>query len=71
MRVALSFVWRLLGAHLAGPQAAELIYTLALALRAGATLDDLQTARAVHPTLSEALNWASFTTETVTPQQGG
>ena len=62
---------RLLGAHLAGPQAAELIYTLALALRAGATLDDLQTARAVHPTLSEALNWASFTTETVTPQQGG
>ena len=62
---------RLLSAHLAGPQAAELIYTLALALRAGATLDDLQTARAVHPTLSEALNWASFTTETVTPQQGG
>lgn len=61
---------RLLGAHLAGPHAAELIYTLGLALRAGATLDDLQTARAVHPTLSEALNWAAFATETVTPQQG-
>jgi len=58
---------RLLGAHLAGPQAAELIYTLGLALRAGATLDDLRAARPVHPTLSEALNWAAFATETVTP----
>jgi glutathione reductase (NADPH) len=58
---------RLLGAHLAGPQAAELIYTLGLAIRAGATLDDLRTARPVHPTLSEALNWAAFATETVTP----
>jgi glutathione reductase (NADPH) len=58
---------RLLGAHLAGPQAAELIYTLALALRAGATLDDLREARPVHPTLSEALNWAAFSVETVTP----
>lgn len=58
---------RLLGVHLAGPQAAELIYTLGLALRAGATLDDLRDARPVHPTLSEALNWASFAVETVTP----
>jgi glutathione reductase (NADPH) len=62
---------RLLGAHLAGPQAAELIYTLAVALRAGAMLEDLQGARAVHPTLSEALNWASFATETVTPGRRG
>jgi len=58
---------RLLGAHLAGPQAGELIYTLGLALRAGATLDDLRTARPVHPTLSEALNWAAFATQTVKP----
>jgi len=58
---------RLLGAHLAGPQAAELIHTLGLALRAGATLDDLREARPVHPTLSEALNWAAFSVETVTP----
>jgi glutathione reductase (NADPH) len=58
---------RLLGAHLAGPQAAELIYTLALAIHAGTTLEDLQAARAVHPTLSEALNWASFATQTVRP----
>ena len=58
---------RLLGAHLAGPQAAELIYALGLALRAGATLDDLREARPVHPSLSEALNWAAFATQTVTP----
>ncbi len=58
---------RLLGAHLAGPRAAELIYGLAVALRAGATLTDVQDARAVHPTLSEALNWASFAVETVRP----
>jgi pyruvate/2-oxoglutarate dehydrogenase complex dihydrolipoamide dehydrogenase (E3) component len=58
---------RLLGAHLAGPQAAELIYTFALAIHAGAMLEDLQAARAVHPTLSEALNWASFATQTVRP----
>ena len=58
---------RLLGAHLAGPQAAELIYALALALRAGATLDDLQRVRPVHPTLSEALNWAAYATQTVQP----
>ncbi len=56
---------RLLGAHLAGPHAGDLIYTLAVALRAGATLDDLQAARAIHPTLSEALNWASFAVEVV------
>lgn len=62
---------RLLGAHLAGPQAAELIHTLGLAIRAGATLDDLRDARPVHPTLSEALNWAAFTTESVTPPHGG
>ncbi len=58
---------RLVGAHLAGPHAAELIYGLAVAVRAGATLDDVQATRAVHPTLSEALNWASFAVETVTP----
>jgi glutathione reductase (NADPH) len=59
---------RLLGAHLACPQAAELIHTLGLAIRAGATLDDLRDARPVHPTLSEALNWAAFSVETVMPQ---
>ena len=58
---------RLAGAHLAGPHAGELIYGLAVALRAGATLEDLRATRAVHPTLSEALNWASFAAETVTP----
>jgi pyruvate/2-oxoglutarate dehydrogenase complex dihydrolipoamide dehydrogenase (E3) component len=36
-------------------------------MRAGATLDDLQVTRAVHPTLSEALHFASFAVETVAP----
>ncbi len=58
---------RLAGAHLAGPHASELIYTFAVALRAGARLTDVTTARAVHPTLAEALNWASYSVETVTP----
>lgn len=59
---------RLVGAHLAGPHAGELIYGLAVAVRAGATLGHLQTTRAVHPTLAEALNWAAFTVETIAPQ---
>jgi pyruvate/2-oxoglutarate dehydrogenase complex dihydrolipoamide dehydrogenase (E3) component len=58
---------RLLGAHLAGQHAGDLIYVLALAARAGAALADLQMTRAVHPTLAEALNWASFNVESVTP----
>lgn len=58
---------RLAGAHVAGPSAGELIYGLALALQAGATLDDLQTARAVHPTVAEAVSWAAASAETVTP----
>jgi glutathione reductase (NADPH) len=58
---------RLLGAHLAGPHAGDLIYTLSVAWRAAASLDDLQASRAVHPTLSEALNWASFAVEVVRP----
>ncbi len=58
---------RLLGAHLAGPHASDLIYTMALAMRAGATLEEVQAARPIHPSLSEALNWAAFSVETVTP----
>jgi glutathione reductase (NADPH) len=58
---------RLVGAHLAGAHASELVYALAIALRAGTTLDALQATRAVHPSFSEALNWASFSVQTVTP----
>ena len=58
---------RLLGVHLAGPQAVELIYGLAIALRAGATIADVRSTRAVHPSLSEAVNWAAFSPETMRP----
>jgi glutathione reductase (NADPH) len=58
---------RLAGAHLAGPHASELIYSFAVALRAGAHVSDITAARAIHPTLAEALNWASYSLETITP----
>jgi glutathione reductase (NADPH) len=58
---------RLAGAHLAGPHASELIYVFAVALRAGAHLTDFTTTKAVHPSVAEALNWAGYSIETVTP----
>ena len=36
----------------------------------GAGTAGTRVARPVHQTLSETLNWASFTTKTVTAQQG-
>ena len=45
----------LLGVHLAGPSASELIGEAALALEMGATLDDLAATIHPHPTLSEGL----------------
>ena len=44
---------RLLGAGMVGPQAGELIQGLAVALSAGATLDDLGRTLGIHPTLAE------------------
>ena len=58
---------RLVGGHLAGPSAGELIYALSIAVQAGATVADLQRARAVHPTLAEAISWAASSPETVAP----
>jgi pyruvate/2-oxoglutarate dehydrogenase complex dihydrolipoamide dehydrogenase (E3) component len=58
---------RLVGGHLAGPTAGELIYALSIAVRAGTTVEDLQRARAVHPTLAEAISWAASSPETVEP----
>jgi len=45
----------LLGAHIAGPDAGELIGEAALALEMGATLDDVALTIHPHPTLSEGL----------------
>jgi dihydrolipoyl dehydrogenase len=44
----------LLGAHLAGPRATDLIAELALALEMGATNEDLALTMHAHPTLAEA-----------------
>lgn len=51
---------RLLGAHIAGPTASDLIYALALAVRHRHTAEDLQVVLGIHPAYSEAINWASF-----------
>jgi len=58
---------RLVGGHLAGPSAGELIYALSIAVQARATVADLQRARAVHPTLAEAISWAAASPETIEP----
>lgn len=50
---------RLLGAHIIGPHAADLIHECALALKLGASLADLAGTIHAHPTLSEALHQAA------------
>jgi glutathione reductase (NADPH) len=46
---------RLLGAHIVGPEAAEMVQLLAVALQAGARKADLDSTLAVHPTLAEEM----------------
>jgi dihydrolipoamide dehydrogenase len=46
---------RILGMHLMGPQAAELIAEGALAVQIGATADDVAWTTHAHPTLPEAV----------------
>ncbi len=48
----------LLGAHISGPDASELIGEVALSLEMGATLDDIALTIHPHPTLSESLGEA-------------
>jgi dihydrolipoamide dehydrogenase len=50
---------RLLGAHVAGPTASDLIYSMAVAMRCGATRDTLRETVGIHPAYCEALNWAA------------
>ncbi len=52
---------RLLGAHLLAPQAGEYVHEMVLALRLGATLQDLQDQMHIHPTLAEGLNSLALT----------
>ena len=47
---------RILGAHLIGPEAGELIHELIVAMHCGTTVYDLQEMMHVHPSISEAIN---------------
>ena len=49
-----------IGGHIAGERASDLIYPLALAVRSRSTLEQLRSSAAVHPAFSESVNWASF-----------
>jgi dihydrolipoamide dehydrogenase len=51
---------RLLGVHLAGPHASELVAEAAVALECGASSEDLARICHAHPTLSEALKEAAL-----------
>jgi len=51
---------RLIGAHLAGPTASDLVWALAVAMKAGATSETLQGVLGIHPGYCESLNWASY-----------
>ena len=46
---------KILGAHIIAPQAGEMIQLLGIAIKMGATKEDLDRTMAVHPTISEEL----------------
>ena len=54
---------RVLGMHILGPRASDLIAEGALALRLGATVEDLITTIHSHPTVSEAVREAALNVE--------
>jgi dihydrolipoamide dehydrogenase len=51
---------RILGVHIIGPMAGELIAEAVLALEYGASCEDLQRTMHAHPTLSEAMHEAAL-----------
>ena len=51
---------QILGAHIIGPEAGEIIHELVAAIRFGATVDDLQDMMHIHPTLTEIINSAAL-----------
>ncbi len=50
---------RILGCHIAGPDAGTLIHEVVVAMVAGASYGDIRSAIHIHPTLSEAVNAAA------------
>ena len=57
--VAADDTGEILGVHIIGPHAAELIHEAVVALQAEATVEDLVHAVHIHPTLSEVLHEAA------------
>ena len=53
---------RILGAHILGPSASELIAELTLAMRRGLTVADVADTVHIHPTLSEEVMEAALKT---------
>ena len=51
---------RIVGAHVMAPNAAEAIHEIAIAMRAGMTIDDIIDTIHVFPTISEGLKYASL-----------
>lgn len=54
---------RVLGMHVVGPQASELIQQAVIAMEFGATIEDLQLMVFSHPTLSETVHEAALATD--------
>ncbi|HET8536026.1 MAG TPA: mercuric reductase [Solirubrobacteraceae bacterium] len=50
---------RILGCHIAGPHAGELVHEAVIAIVAGASYSDVRRAIHIHPTLSEGINSAA------------
>jgi dihydrolipoamide dehydrogenase len=50
----------ILGAQIAAPQASDLVYSYALAMRGRLRLEDVRRTPAVHPAYSQALEWAAW-----------
>jgi dihydrolipoamide dehydrogenase len=50
---------KILGAHIIGPDGANLIHELIIAMQVGATLQDVARAMHIHPTLAEGVNVAA------------
>ena len=55
MKIVADETGKILGVHIAGPEASELINEASLALQQGATLSDLAQVIHQHPTLAEGL----------------
>ncbi len=51
---------RLIGAHIVGPTASDLIYGLAVAMKCGATASTIRDTLGIHPAYCESVNWAAW-----------